>query len=224
MKTFLFTVLTLVGIPAIAALNGKPNFIVMQPDDLPFLEAWTPPSHFDNANMILDPDVTQIPNLQTLLSNGVQMMQAHTASPVCGTSRYSTITGRYPSRSSTAREEEFGRVVGRVNIPRTKLLDVSAVPNGNDCSLNNLAQTFKTNNYATGVVGKWHLYDGEFSGNSFDYAGVQGEIRSCGFDFAEAIYPENISGDWLQTYTSDGVIIDHNMYVSSEQKDKCFSH
>ena len=211
--------------PTKSQARKQANFIVLQPDDLPFLEHWTPSAHFPSTNgnnrggPVNYPQADQLPNIERLRTQGVQMLQAHTASPACGTSRYSTLTGRYPSRSAYSRDAHLRQEdedVPLVTIPRTKLLDIDTVPDGQDCSENNLAQTFKANGYRTGVVGKWHLYAGDFQGNTFDYEEVQDEIRSCGFDFAEAIYPENLQGAWTQTYP-EGVSIDHNMYVFTTQ-------
>lgn len=202
------------------AINGKPNFIIMQPDDLEFLEAWTPPAHFtDSAELVINrpSNASMIPHLEYLRTNGLQMRQAHAASPMCGTSRYSTITGRYPSRSARGRQDDSASDIRDVVIPNTKLMDERTVADPLDCSLNNIAQAFKsdmTNNpYRTGVVGKWHLYSGGRN-EGYNYESIQDEIRSCGFDFAEAIYIENLNSAWTQTYTHD---IDHNMeHVAAE--------
>lgn len=54
----------------------KPNFIVCQPDDLKFLERWTPPPHNDEC-----PDITfgpDLPNIDRLRRQGLQMMEAYT--------------------------------------------------------------------------------------------------------------------------------------------------
>jgi arylsulfatase A-like enzyme len=98
-----------------------------------------------------------------------------------------------------------------VSIPKTKLLDTPSVEDGDDCSVSNLAQAFKSdpsNPYRTGIVGKWHLYSNKGSQSEFDYEEIQSKIRSCGFDFAEAVYPENLGGDWTDVFTHT---IDHNM-------------
>ena len=101
-----------------------PNFIVMQPDDMPFLEAWGGAPHFDASDPDLQvtvPVLDLLPNLQRLRTQGVQMMEAYAASPMCGTSRYSTMTGRYPSRSSYSRDSNSRREIPLVTIPNTKV-------------------------------------------------------------------------------------------------------
>ena len=70
-------------------------------------------------------------------------MQAYTASPACGTSRYSTITGKYPSRAASSRALAAlaDKSPHSVSIPTTKLLDFEI----NDCSKNeNIAAQFQS--------------------------------------------------------------------------------
>lgn len=173
------------------ASGQRPNFIVMQPDDLAFFEEWLPPAHFPTNTDTFRYNSFGLPNLDRLRNRGLHMTQAYTASPVCGTSRYSTITGRYPSRSSASRSRNSGAPISAVTIPTTKLVDIGGVVDGNDCSENNVAAILKANGYRTGVTGKWHLAR---TNDNYNYDAYTADIRSCGFDFAEAIYAENLNG------------------------------
>ena len=122
---------------------------------------------------------------------------------MCGTSRFSTVTGRYPSRSAYGRAiSGADELIRDVTIPNTKLQDVTTVSDGNDCSENNLAALLQQNGYRTGVVGKWHLHQ---TTDSYSYTGLQDQIRACGFEFAESIYAQNLNGNW-----HDGTF-SHNM-------------
>jgi len=191
----------------------KPNFIIMQPDDLEFFEAWTPPAHFgDEKKYTVDyPEFSDLKNMNFLRENGVQMKQAYAASPVCGTSRYSTITGRFPSRSSNGRAQESGETIRNVQIPNTKLHDRRTAEDGKDCSDNNLAAVFRNNNYNTGVVGKWHL--SKIPNTTLDYPALQTTIQQCGFNYTEGLYPENLEGGWQ-------IDEQHNMeYITSKAID-----
>jgi arylsulfatase A-like enzyme len=190
-------------------IEALPNVIVIQPDDLPFFDPWTSPT--DNP---IDPVENPFPNrssyalphLERLRTQGVQMMQAYTASPSCGTSRYSTITGKYPSRSAHGRDLfQNNEDRSSVTIPTTKLVDLNGQ---NDCSEENLAAAFQQNGYRTGMIGKWHLFDVKRS--EYDYSEVQKSIRDCGFNFTEGIYVENFGS------FSDGSF-SHNMEWVTKQ-------
>jgi len=158
----------------LTCLAARPNIIIIQPDDLEFYNEWTPPAHFPgNTGSIQNP---HLPNIERLRSRGVTLSRAHTASPACGTSRYSSLTGRYPSRSSFGRQRWQGET-SRVNIPRTKLLDVPDF--GNDCSSDNIAALLQANGYRTGVIGKWHLHPIQAP---YNYGQVTQNIRDCGFE------------------------------------------
>lgn len=187
------------------------NFIIMQPDDMEWHEEWGSPAHFDtsdSSSIILKPATSLIPNIEQLRTEGLQMNNAYVASPLCGTSRYSTMTGRYASRSSYGREQHFNSVTRNVKIANTKLEDITTVADGNDCTENNLAAAFSDGGYTTAMIGKWHLTSSalleDMNGN-YSYSEAQAEITKCGFEFAEAIYPENLNEKWHDT------TIDHNM-------------
>ena len=97
-----------------------------------------------------------VPNINRIRDGGLEMKNAYAASTMCGTSRYSTITGRLPSRSSYGRkrDKEAEKEAITVNynsthlqqlfvrdviIPKTKLEDVRGVADPKDCSRNNNA-------------------------------------------------------------------------------------
>ena len=128
-----------------------PNFIVIQPDDLEFFQRWDPPPHVRDGFGGTAFPASGLPNIDSLRSNGLTMTQAYTASAMCGTSRYSTMTGRYPSRSSAGRKANTNLVVGEVTIPTTKLQDETSVMDGEDCTKYNIAALLKdSDKYKTG--------------------------------------------------------------------------
>eukprot|EP00586_Coscinodiscus_wailesii_P015166 CAMPEP_0172511598 /NCGR_PEP_ID=MMETSP1066-20121228/237604_1 /TAXON_ID=671091 /ORGANISM="Coscinodiscus wailesii, Strain CCMP2513" /LENGTH=963 /DNA_ID=CAMNT_0013291045 /DNA_START=206 /DNA_END=3094 /DNA_ORIENTATION=- len=165
--------------------RDSPNIIIMQPDDLPFFTAWSPPEGGAGSSFASS---STIPNIERLRTQGLQMMQAYTASPKCGTSRYSTITGRYPSRSARGRERSGSDPVATVTIPTTKLEDVG---DEMDCSNDNLAKIFQRNEYRTGFFGKWHLHKSAV-GSVDTYAQSAKDIEKCGFDIADGVYVHNL--------------------------------
>lgn len=193
---------------AVRAEDTRPNFIVVQPDDLHFFENWNPPAHFNTARPNYYPPNSQLPWMNFLRSNGLEMTRAYTASPKCGTSRYSTLTGRYPSRSSYGREINIGQTVSNAVIKYVKLQDEPIV-DGQDCSRGNLAALLGSDGYRTGMIGKWHLTN--VNRRTYNYAEFQQTVRNCGFDYVEAAYKDNID-EWA---TSDG--FHHNMeYVTAK--------
>lgn len=130
-----------------ASQSQQPNFIVMQPDDMEFFEAWMPPAHVDNNNVFAFP-ASGLPNMERLRQGSVQMTQAYTATSTCGPSRFSTMTGRYASRSGFSREQSVTEDVVDVTIAKTKVHDGS-----DDCTQSNMATLLQKNGYRTGVVG-----------------------------------------------------------------------
>ena len=108
---------------------------------MPFYDAWWYPNPPSSNNGLPN---AGLPHIEFLRTNGMQMMQAYTTGPMCGTSRYSTITSRYPSRALTNDEDEPSWVA----IMSTKL-------EGNDCTRNNLAVQFRDGGYRTAMVGKF---------------------------------------------------------------------
>ena len=176
------------AISAVAiAPASSTNFIVIQPDDLPYYEDWSPPPQLPwsgNYPGASYPENSDLPWINKLKNEGMVMTNAYTASPKCGTSRYSTVTGRYASRAAKARLHAKNNNVHPVDatIPRTKLEDRGVIEDGNDCSQSNIAQAFKKNGYVTGMVGKWHLTNT----GTMTTADVVTEINNCGFMDVEA--------------------------------------
>ena len=158
-------ILTIVLASLISSAQGqRPNVIIMQPDDFPFMDEWTaPPNNPNNPafHTEIDNGGQGLKNINSLRLNGLQMMQAYTASPVCGTSRYSTITGRMPSRAASVRDrtDADSQDPPLITIPTTKLLDVNGQ---NDCSEENLARAFQSaeDPYRTGMFGTYSKIEG----------------------------------------------------------------
>lgn len=172
------------------------NFIVIQPDDLQFYDDWSPPPYLPWNRRYPGksyPGSSTLPWINKLRSDGLEMTSAYTAAPKCGTSRYSTVTGRYPSRSSHGRMQAQNTGVtspSDASIPNTKLRDILSVTDGQDCTTSNLAQVLKANLYETGMVGKWHLSKTNTVGDSID--GVRAAINECGFNDVEVRYLDSL--------------------------------
>lgn len=163
----------------------------MQPDDFEFLTNWNAPAHVRRSNGYTMAD-RLLPNINRLRTDGLTMERAYTASPVCGPSRFSTLTGRYASRSAYGREEAGNRAdFTFVDIPESKMLDVDGV---NDCTDTSIPVLMQRNGYKTGFMGKWHVGLSANNRNGLrNYDAQREAIQNCGFDVAEAISWDNIA-------------------------------
>ena len=192
--------------PSTIVTSDRPNVIIMQPDDLHIYDIWNPPpNNPDNPNQSHVTSSYGLPNIESLRLNGLQMMQAYTTSAMCGTSRFSTMTSRYPSRAVSNNKDGRKHIV----IPKTKL-------EGEDCSLNNIAVQFRDNGYRTAMFGKWHLT--EIDKDTYTYENAVSSVKECGFDTVGGLYIENlwvVNEHFMGTY-NDGSF-SHNMeFVTSE--------
>ena len=130
--------------------NKNINFIIIQPDDHYFFQEWDPPSTlFEKYRQQPKyPYENFLPNIENRIRNApvsLDMKNSYASSTMCGTSRYSTITGRYPSRSSYGRMLDRYSSLRNVKIPYTKLEDVRGVDDAKDCSDNNIAALLQQN-------------------------------------------------------------------------------
>lgn len=115
---------------ASSALAEKPNFILINVDDLGYSD--TEP---------FGSKVNKTPNLVRMAAEG-RKLASHYAAPVCSPSRAALMTGCYPKRS--------------LPIPHV-LFPVAAV--GLNPEEQTIAELLKPVGYATTAIGKWHLGD-----------------------------------------------------------------
>jgi arylsulfatase A len=106
----------------------RPNVVVILADDMGY-------GDFGRMNGGL----SQTPNLDALMDEGVAFTQHYTASCVCNPSRAALLTGRYPHRTGSIDTLEW-RGLERLALRETTLADA-----------------LRRAGYATGLVGKWHL-------------------------------------------------------------------
>ncbi len=107
----------------------KPNVVIFFLDD----------SGYGDYTHTGNPTIST-PNITKMTQEGVNFTQFHVTTAACSASRYSLITGRYPSRSGLG-----SWVIG----PGSKR-HIHAKEN-------TIAEGLKSRGYATGLFGKWHL-------------------------------------------------------------------
>ena len=110
----------------------KPNFVVIFCDDL----GWGDLGCFGNP-------ILRTPNLDRMAAEGQRWTQFYVTAPVCTPSRAALMTGRYPIRN------------GMTSAKRGVLFPDSG--GGLPLEEITLAEMLKSQRYATGIVGKWHL-------------------------------------------------------------------
>ncbi len=139
------------------------------------------------------------PHMDSLARDGMKFDRYYLCCSVCTPSRYSIVTGKYPSRSPNLQRQQ------PPGTPANITWNTTLIP-GEE----NTATVMHRNGYATGVVGKWHIGGPrleQFPGHSDkwpqhpelkaklerNYESICNHIReTSGFDYAESIYAGNI--------------------------------
>ena len=188
LRTYWLTACVLVTIPinsdGVPKRNSerqvrRPNIILIVADDLGYSDLQS------YGNMAI-----HTPNIDSLGSGGTRFTQAYVTSPICSPSRMGMMTGRYQNRFGgeympydkfdpgflrNLRKHYFSelkKVPGLKDLKPHLGLNRSKYVTGLDLREITLAQLLKTQNYTTGLVGKWNL--GDDPGNhpyerGFDY-------------------------------------------------------
>lgn len=134
-----------------ASAANRPNLLLILADDMGYGDL-----------SCLGSETVQTPHLDALVEGGVLCTQAYVASPVCSPSRAGLITGRDPRR--------FG-YEGNLNNEAEKYASRPELL-GLPVEEHTLADHLKPLDYATALIGKWHLGTAEpFHPNrrGFDY-------------------------------------------------------
>jgi arylsulfatase A-like enzyme len=136
---FLLSLLTACGHATVDQADGprggawdKPNIVFILADDM----GYDLVSHNNPEGM----GPLRTPNIDRLASQGMNFTDAHSASAVCTPTRYGLLTGRYCWRTELKKEVLWD--YGRPLIEDERLT---------------LPELLKSQGYATGMVGKWHL-------------------------------------------------------------------
>jgi arylsulfatase A-like enzyme len=114
------------------------NFVVFLVDDLGYMDVGA-----NNPNCFYE-----TPNIDRLAKSGMRFTDGYAANPVCSPTRYSLMTGKYPTRVaatnffSGTRSGTFNPAPLNSNMPLDEIT---------------IAQALKAKGYATFFAGKWHL-------------------------------------------------------------------
>ena len=122
---------------------GKPlNFVFVLIDDFGWMDLGA-----NNPHCFYD-----TPNLDRLARSGMNFTNGYAANPVCSPTRYSIMTGKYPSRVG-ATNWFSGKRSGRFNpAPLNDKMALEEIT---------VAEALKAHGYKTAFLGKWHLGEDE---------------------------------------------------------------
>ena len=117
---------------------AKPNILIFLADDL----------GYNDVGMQGCKDIPT-PNIDALTKSGVRFTSGYTSGCVCSPTRAGLISGRYQQR------------VGFDANAEGKAQPTDRGPRALDIKQTTFAQRMKALGYATGIVGKWHIGEGE---------------------------------------------------------------
>lgn len=122
--------------------EAKPNVVVFLVDDLGYMDIGA-----NNPNCFYE-----TPQIDAFAKSAMRFTDGYAANPVCSPTRYSLMTGKYPTRVM-ATNFFSGKRSGKYNpAPLIDEMPLDEVT---------LADALKTQGYATFFAGKWHLGETE---------------------------------------------------------------
>ena len=140
-RVALFAVLTCVTLfqPSVLSASAEtPNVVVFLVDDLGYMDIGA-----NNPNAFYE-----TPNIDRLAASGMRFTDGYAANPVCSPTRYSLMTGKYPTRVQ-ATNYFSGKRAGKFEpAPLNDKMPLDEIT---------IAQALKGKGYTTFFAGKWHL-------------------------------------------------------------------
>jgi arylsulfatase A-like enzyme len=124
--------------PIFCTAAEKPNFVFFLVDDLGYMDIGA-----NNPNTFYE-----TPHIDSIANSGMRFTNGYAANPVCSPTRYSIMTGKYPSRVC-ATDYFCGKREGRFRpAPLNDRMPLAEVT---------LAEALREAGYRTAFLGKWHL-------------------------------------------------------------------
>jgi arylsulfatase A-like enzyme len=129
----------LLASPALAAPDKKPtNVVFFLVDDLGYMDVGcnNPKTFYET------------PHIDRLAKTGMRFTAGYAANPVCSPTRFSIMTGKYPTRAGATNFFSGKRAGKFLPAPLNDRMPLSEVT---------IAEALKEHGYATFFAGKWHL-------------------------------------------------------------------
>lgn len=175
---------SMVLLPMPGSAADRPNVVVFLVDDLGYMDIGA-----NNPNTFY-----KTPNVDALARDGMRFTDGYAANPVCSPTRYSIMTGKYPTRVN-ATNFFSGKREGRFRpAPLNDRMPLSEVT---------LGEAFQEAGYRTAFLGKWHLgpteeFWPEKQGFEFNFGGhVRGAPRSYFAPYRNPRLPDGPKGEHL---------------------------
>jgi len=116
----------------------RPNIVFFLVDDLGYMDV--------GCN---NPDTFyETPNVNRLARSGMRFTNGYAANPVCSPTRFSILTGKYPTRAGCTNYFSGRRAGNFLPAPLNDKMPLAEIT---------LAEALKEHGYATFFAGKWHL-------------------------------------------------------------------
>jgi arylsulfatase A-like enzyme len=199
----------------------RPNVIIILADDLGITDL----SSYGNK-------VVSTPNIDGIAKNGVRFSEGYISSPVCSPSRDGLITGRYQERFGHEFQPEvrylknMAEYYGIKMMPKFKPLTpikelevpstADRLRQGLPPSEITLAELLKKYDYATAIIGKWHLGAADFAkpcARGFDY--------QYGFYEAFTLYSPLTDTSIQNTHVKREYMDEHEWETAAGRKGNC---
>ncbi len=183
---------TLVAVLAAASADAKrPNFVFILVDDLGYMDigANNPETFYET------------PNVDRLAASAMRFTNGYASCPVCSPTRYSIMTGKYPSRVDATNFFSGTRAERFLPAPLNDRMPLSEIT---------LGEALEEAGYRTAFVGKWHLgpsaeYWPEAQGFDVNIGGNSAGMPRSGY-FAPYKNPrltDGPKGEYLTTRLTD---------------------